>query len=212
AAETGGERLVGDAGDDTYLVWFDEGEVIVDERGFGALQGAADWLGDRIPGLDQILPTGGGDDVIEIRRYGIVDIDAFDFTLTREASDLVIGFEDSFFGDEIGSVRVVGMDTTAGRVETLRLVNGSESFHFDIAAAFDAAALGDVELADFALTSYAGAARQGRDALDMLDDAVGTMGLFANAGNSVSKLLSDGAAAATHAIGLDVPTDHLLYA
>jgi hypothetical protein len=212
SGETGQERLVGDAGDDTYVVWFGEGDTVVDERGFGMLQDLADWAGAAIPALGDMLPTGGGNDVLEIRRAGLFSLDTFDFTVDREGSDLVLGFRSLDGLDTQGSVRVVGMDGAAGRIETLRLVDGGDSFAFDLAGAFAAAGTGSVDLADFALGRSTGDA-VANTILGRLGGVADTIALFGQVrGAAVADLLHDGAATVAHALGLEAPEDHLLYA
>lgn len=177
-------RLIGGAGADTYVAWFGENTTI-DDLGTSMPIGPAKWAKDAFSDRSDFKSAGGGKDVLELRRFGVLDFDASDLEFERHGGQLTIGAGK-------GKVVLHGMDTAAGRVETLRLVNGTSAVDFDLVGAFKAANRADFDIMDHVIGTVSGstAANQaagsmadidallgsfvadGRDAIDRIADAV----------------------------------------
>jgi len=134
------DRLVGGEGDDTYVVRLDEGDDVVDERGWGLLQNAIDWIGEEVPGIGDLLDNlGGGHDVVELRA-GDVGFDAAELNFSKKVGGhLAIDLGG-------GSLEVAGMEEADTKVETLRVVDRDGVEEFDLDGIYDALSFAPVDL------------------------------------------------------------------
>ncbi|MBO6511392.1 MAG: hypothetical protein JJ979_23410, partial [Roseibium sp.] len=200
----GGEGfLSGEAGDDTYAIWAGQ-EVTIAERATDGVQSFLNSLGVEIPELDEVSQTPDGTDVIELRSLSLDALDRDTFSFIGSEDTLTIQVEDQTVA------KVHGMDQASTAVEWLEVVQGADSFAFDLTAIHERAQHVDTSAFDDEIFEIGSQSFASADILDLLDGASETLSLF---GTSADTAGNDLAAAQQHganAAGTLIPdTDYI---
>ncbi|MBG6166480.1 Ca2+-binding RTX toxin-like protein, partial [Labrenzia sp. EL_195] len=191
--------LSGEAGDDTYTIWAN-GEATIAERATDGVKSFLESFDVDLPVLDDISQTPDGNDVIELRSLSLDAMDQDAFNFVRSADALHIELDDKTVAT------VHGMDDETTAVEWLKVVQGADSFVFDLKAIYDEPdPMDDFSFAVESVTVGIDTLASG-DILGLLAGAAETLGAFGSSeADAANADLTVALGHGTEAVGTIIP-------